>query len=115
MKHTLLLFLCLTFALPSFGQAGAGTETVFYVVTAVDASFNESGFSNEASAIVTPLHNKVNLTWTESGTVTGFNAYRSKVTGGPYTKINTTLILTTSFSDTITFPPTPTTLTAIVP
>lgn len=90
---------------------------LFYVATTVDAFGTESANSNEASALVTPAHNVVDLSWTASVTpnIAGYNMYRSKVSGGPYTKINSTLISGTTFTDTFSFPAAPTTLKTVVP
>ena len=42
----------------------------------------------------------VNLTWTDSSTgLSGFNVYRGTTTGGPYAKINPSLIPSTSYTD----------------
>src|ERR1019366_7671957 len=42
----------------------------------------------------------VALSWTASiGQVAGYNAYRSTISGGPYTKLNSSLIATTSYTD----------------
>ena len=45
---------------------------------------------------------EVMLSWTASGSpgVAGYNVYRSTVSGGPYTKINSTLDTTTAYNDT---------------
>lgn len=100
-------------AIPAVPQSSVN---LFYVATAVDSSGTESAFSNEAAATVTPTHNLVDLTWTASvSTVSGYNVYRSKVSGGPYTKINTALIPSTTFSDTFSFPAAPTSLKTTVP
>jgi len=43
----------------------------------------------------------VTLSWTPSSTsFAGFNVYRGSVSGGPYSKVNTTLITGTSYTDT---------------
>jgi fibronectin type 3 domain-containing protein len=43
----------------------------------------------------------VTLTWNAStSTVTGYNVYRSTVSGGPYTKINSSLVNATTYVDT---------------
>jgi hypothetical protein len=44
---------------------------------------------------------KVSLTWLASTTpsVAGYNIYRASVSGGPYTKLNTSLISTTAYVD----------------
>jgi Abnormal spindle-like microcephaly-assoc'd, ASPM-SPD-2-Hydin len=42
----------------------------------------------------------VTLTWSDSGTqIAGYNVYRSTVSGGPYSRINTTLATSTNYSD----------------
>lgn len=48
----------------------------------------------------TPQHG-VTLTWTASTspTVTGYNVYRSTVTGGPYTKLTATPVSATTYFD----------------
>jgi fibronectin type 3 domain-containing protein len=46
------------------------------------------------------LHS-VTLNWTAStSTVSGYNVYRSTVSGGPYTKLNSTPIAATTYVDT---------------
>ena len=48
-----------------------------------------------------PVSHSVALAWSAStSTVSGYNAYRSTVSGGPYTKLNSTLIAATSDTDT---------------
>jgi fibronectin type 3 domain-containing protein len=39
------------------------------------------------------------LTWAESSSVAGFNVYRGTVTGGPYVKLNTSLIVPLTYFD----------------
>jgi fibronectin type 3 domain-containing protein len=47
-----------------------------------------------------PASYSVSLSWTPSApTYTGFNVYRSTVSGGPYSKINSSLIRAPSLSD----------------
>ena len=107
------VFLALCFALSSESQTS--TATLYYVVTATDGTL-ESGFSNQASAVVSPAHNVVDLTWTASTTsgVTGYFVYRGKVSGGPYTRISNA-VAGTSYTDTLTFPQAPTSVNATVP
>ena len=50
---------------------------------------------------VQPIAHSVTLNWTAStSTVSGYNVYRSTVSGGPYTKLNSSPIATTTFVDT---------------
>ena len=45
----------------------------------------------------------VTLNWTASSTpsVSGYNVYRTTTVGGPYTKINTSLVIGTSYTDSV--------------
>jgi hypothetical protein len=109
-----ILFLFLLFAIPVNSQQSS--LSLFYVATSVDSNGGESSISNEALAVVSPTHSIVNLSWIAStSTVAGYNVYRGKVSGGPYSKINTTLITGLSFTDTYTFPTPPSTLKTVVP
>jgi fibronectin type 3 domain-containing protein len=48
-----------------------------------------------------PVSHSVSLNWTpSSSSFAGFNVYRGSLSGGPYTKVNSVLISTTSFLDT---------------
>lgn len=63
----------------------AGTKTI-------SASASGSG--------VAPSAHKVNLTWAaSSSTVTGYNVYRGTVAGGPYTRINSSALVSRSYTD----------------
>ena len=84
--------------------------TYYYVVVAVN-SFGTSPNSNEVSVTpVAPLpptaltatggNNAVLLTWTASAATTYYTVLRSPTTGGPYTKINTANVTTTTYTDT---------------
>src|ERR1019366_10496562 len=49
---------------------------------------------------VQPVSHSVTLNWTAStSAVSGYNVYRSTVSGGPYTKVNSTLVTTTQYTD----------------
>ncbi len=49
---------------------------------------------------VQPVTHMVSLSWTAStSTVTGYNVYRSTVSGGPYTKVNSSVVAATTYSD----------------
>jgi hypothetical protein len=56
--------------------------------------------SSSSSPAPTPQH-KVSLTWLASTTptVVGYNMYRASVSGGPYTKLNSSLISSTNYVD----------------
>lgn len=41
----------------------------------------------------------ITLNWTESDSVDGFNIYRSVFSAGPYSKIDTTLVSGTNYTD----------------
>lgn len=65
-----------------------------------------SNATNSPSAIalsgtgVQPVSHSATLTWTAStSAVSGYNVYRSTISGGPYTKLNSSLITTTSYTD----------------
>ena len=49
---------------------------------------------------IQPVSHSVTLTWTAStSAVSGYNVYRSTTSGGPYTKLNSSLIATTTYVD----------------
>ena len=82
----------------SFAPAGAGlipgTVTVTSNATNSPASVTLSGTG------VQPVSHSVTLTWTAStSTVSGYNIYRSAVSGGPYTKLNSAVVATTTYTD----------------
>lgn len=99
------------------GDVVAGT-TYHYVVTAVDASANESADSAEASATppvdatppaaptglaaISAGPTSVLLTWDANGEpdLAGYNVKRAAITGGPYAQLNGPLVLGTTYTDT---------------
>jgi fibronectin type 3 domain-containing protein len=49
---------------------------------------------------VAPVQHSVSLSWTAStSTVSGYNVYRSTVSGGSYAKINSSLVAVLSYTD----------------
>jgi hypothetical protein len=96
----------LLFAAISRAQSGV---TVYYVATAVDPNGIESSYSNEASCAYTQALHHCLLAWVAStSTVNGYNVYKSFTKGGPYTKVNSALITTLSYTDVYVFPSPPT-------
>lgn len=88
--------------------------TYYYVVTAEDSAVNESGNSSEVSATPTSQppeaptglmaaagYARVSLNWNDNGEIdlAGYNVYRSTTMGGPYTKLNGTLVAISSYMD----------------
>ena len=93
--------------------------TYYYVVKAVDTSDNESAASAEASATpsatgdttppappsglnATAGDESVSLDWADNAEpdLAGYDVYRSTTPGGPYTKVNGSLVTTSDYSDT---------------
>jgi hypothetical protein len=87
--------------------------TYFYVLTAVDTDSNESPQSNEV--IATPslrpappigltavaVPDSVTLTWWKNSepNITGYNIYRSRTSGQSYSKLNSELVVDTTYTD----------------
>jgi hypothetical protein len=83
-----------TFA-PSGTGSLSGTVQVNSNASNSPASVTLSGIG------VQSVSHSVTLTWTAStSVVTGYNVYRSSISGGPYTKLNSTLIAATTYDDT---------------
>jgi fibronectin type 3 domain-containing protein len=89
--------------------------TYYYIVTAVDTSSNESGYSNEASATPTDTtppaaptglaatagDATVSLDWNDNGEgdLDGYNVYRSTTQGSGYSKLNGSLLSSSDYTD----------------
>ena len=63
-----------------------------------------SNASNSAAETLTgsgaaPPQHSVDLSWNETSTVVGYNVYRGSQSGGPYTKINSALDASTTYTD----------------
>jgi fibronectin type 3 domain-containing protein len=77
--------------------AGSSPGSISFVSNASDASLKQT-FSG-AGTQSTSLHN-VSLTWNPStSTVAGYNLYRGTQSGGPYSRMNSTLLSSTSYDD----------------
>jgi hypothetical protein len=86
--------LSVTFA-PSSAGALPGGVTVGSNATNSPASVALSGTG------VQPVSHSVTVTWTASTSpVSGYNVYRSSVSGGPYNKVNSSLVAATTYTDT---------------
>jgi HYDIN/CFA65/VesB family protein/immunoglobulin I-set domain protein len=83
----------------TFAPSGAGL--VSGSVTITSNATNSLAPVALSGTGVQPVSHSVTLAWTASAsTVTGYNVYRSSVSGGPYTKLNSTLIAATTYTDT---------------
>jgi len=82
-----------------FAPAGTGLTPGSATVTST-ASNSTVAVALSGTGVQTVSHS-VTLTWTAStSTVSGYNVYRSTVSGGPYTKLNSTLVAATTYTDT---------------
>jgi len=79
---------------PAAAASVTGSVTVASNATNSPATISLSGTG------VQPVSHSVTLNWTASiSPVAGYNVYRSTVSGGPYTKLNSTLVTTTQYTD----------------
>jgi len=77
--------------------AGSSPGSISFVSNASDASLKQT-FSG-AGTQTTSSHS-VSLTWNPStSTVAGYNLYRGTQSGGPYSRMNSTLLSSTSYDD----------------
>jgi hypothetical protein len=62
---------------------------------------NVSGVNFTASAVPPPTQHTVSLSWSASVSpnISGYNVYRSTLSGGPYTKVNSGLLGATAYVD----------------
>ena len=80
--------------------APAGTGLIPGSVTITSNATNSPASITLSGTGVQPVSHSVTLTWTAStSTVSGYNVYRSTVSGGPYTKLNSTLVAATTYVD----------------
>jgi hypothetical protein len=78
-------------------KASGSTSTQFALA---DNATNSPGVFTATGAGISTSQHTVGLTWVPSkSTVAGYNVYRGTATGGPYSKLNSGSIVTTSFSD----------------
>jgi hypothetical protein len=82
----------------TFAPATAGSLPGSVTVTS-NASNSPATVTLSGTGVQAAPHS-VSLTWTAStSTVTGYNVYRATVSGGPYTKMNSSVIAATSYVD----------------
>jgi hypothetical protein len=86
--------------------AGSSTMTITVGLTTpmgtypITVTGNGGGIQHTATVNLT-VTAEVSLSWTASSSpgIAGYNAYRSTTSGGPYAKLNSTLISTTNYND----------------
>lgn len=82
----------------AFAPASVGSVTGNVTVTS-NANNSPMTLSLSGTGAAATTHS-VSLNWTPSSTTySGFNVYRSSVSGGPYAKVDGSLILTSSYTD----------------
>jgi arabinogalactan endo-1,4-beta-galactosidase len=93
----------------------SGGVTYYYVVRAVDTASNESDNSNQASATPTDTiqpaaptgltamagDSTVSLNWNDNGEpdINGYYVYRSTTSGGTYTRLSSTILTGSNYTD----------------
>jgi hypothetical protein len=78
--------------------AGVSSGSISFLSNASDSSLSQT-FSGDGGTQTSPQHT-VSLSWSPStSTVIGYNLYRGIQSGGPYAKLNSALLSTTSYTD----------------
>jgi fibronectin type 3 domain-containing protein len=83
----------------TFTPAAGGTSSgsISFASNAADASLMQSFSGDGTQSSGQP---SVALSWSPStSTVTGYNVYRGTQSGGPYSKLNSSLLSSTSYTD----------------
>jgi hypothetical protein len=81
-------------------QATGSVPGSISFVSDASNSPSDQTLSGNGSGPGNPSGHSVSLNWDpSSSTVTGYNIYRGTQSGGPYTKLNSALLSTTSYSD----------------
>ena len=82
----------------NFKPGGSGSTSTQFSVSG-NAKNSPGAFTASGIGVATKPHT-VGLSWSPStSSVVGYNVYRGTATGGPYSKLNGSSIVTTSFSD----------------
>jgi fibronectin type 3 domain-containing protein len=78
----------------------AATGSVAGSVSVASNASNSPGLVTLSGTGVQVISHSATLNWTAStATVIGYNLYRATISGGPYTKINSSIDATTTFTD----------------
>ena len=78
-------------------MAGNSSGSISFVSNASDSSLQQS-FTGDGTQ--SPGQHSVALSWSAStSSVTGYNIYRGTQSGGPYSKLNSSLLSSTSYTD----------------
>lgn len=81
--------------------AGSVPGSISFVSNASNSPSNQTLSGSGSSNPTNPSGHSVSLNWDpSSSTVSGYNIYRGTQSGGPYTKLNSALLSSTSYSDT---------------
>jgi fibronectin type 3 domain-containing protein len=82
----------------NFKPAASGSTSTQLSLT--DNATTSPGKISATGAGVATKQHTVGLTWQPSkSTVAGYNVYRGTATGGPYSKLNSSSLVSTSYSD----------------
>ena len=83
----------------TFAPASTGSLPGSVTVTS-NAGNSPASVTLSGTGAQQQVSHSVTLTWTAStSTVTGYNVYRSQVSGGPYTKLDSSAVAATSYAD----------------
>jgi hypothetical protein len=117
MTKRILASAVLALVLSLSASAQASAPTFDYVATTVDANGFESSFSTQVVVTFQQGKHIAVLSWTAAtvpaggAAIAGYNIYRGTTSGGPYTKINASLVTSVNYSDTFVLPNAPSSLT----
>lgn len=81
----------------TFGPAATGSATG--TITVTSNATNSPLAISLAGTAVQPVQHSVALSWTDTSSVAGYNVYQTTVSGGPYTKLTSSLDTLPSYTD----------------